>query len=64
MITLYDPYSILIGYYKDFNQLYNWLETQHKFRPNKDYSNYIVQYKNPNICTCTVKTYLKPDITL
>ena len=64
MITLYDTYNILIGYYKDFNQFYSWLETQRRFRPNKDYSKYIVQYKNPNLTTCTVKRFLQPDIIL
>lgn len=62
MITLYDPYNILIGYYNDFNQFYNWLETQRRFRPNKDYSQYIVQYKNPNLCTCTMSTFLRLNI--
>lgn len=64
MIALYDTCNVLVGYYDDFNQFYNWLETQRKFRPNKDYSKYIVQYKNPNLCTCTVSKFLQPDIIL
>ena len=64
MIALYDTCNVLVGYYDDFDQFYNWLETQRKFRPNKDYSKYIVQYKNPNLCTCTVSKFLQPDIIL
>lgn len=64
MIALYDTCNVLVGYYENFNQFYNWLEVQHRFRPNKDYSNYLVQYRNPNLTTCTVRTFLKPDIVL
>lgn len=64
-MTLYDTCNVPVSCFKNFNQFYDWLTVQNKFRPNKDYSKYLIQYKESgSLVTTTVKRYLQTDIGL